>query len=810
MVRGPAGAGKTVAVRDWVIRAPSDVAWVTVDRETSSHTTFAHAIIRALRRTADLRADVMGDDSWSRLREFIRDRDEPLTLVVDDAATASDDALREVTSLLRASVNLRVVVITNRTTGLDGAGIRLLVDRSEVGPLDLMMTEDEIAAALDVAPALAEQLHAATSGFPAIVDAIAKGRQGSDTTLLVQEAIEASEHFMQLRVAEAGHDDALVEALIPASVAPHLDQSLAHALLGKSSESVLKQAEHAGLGVWLAESGSRRFHLAPFARALLRRELDRRDPDETARLRSVVVHSLLEGGNDIEALEVALAHGDLALAAEVVGKRWFRLMRDAGARARELLSEIPLAELKNQPLLVMFLAICYNAVGARRLRGLQLFRVAVSAANSRRGSLPDIERLLIWTAESAALRLIGFREHAGGVALRALTLLAELPAIDQEEYLENLPPMYGQLGISLYHAGRRSEAITAFEFGAALAETRLLDNGLTNLAMLSGIAALDGDVPRAREIVEQIRARRWRPEWVDGYQGTYYRIAEAILALEQGDMDRAWRAIEVFEPHRRTSEHWIAMATVEALVRLGDGSPAAAMERIEAYAGSRSREAHRASDRRQLSATRALLRLAAGDIQGAKRVLQRDASDDDIRTWLSRARIALAEDRANDCLRMLNRRRTAEGTPRERADASALRTAALLRAGNRVLGAEEALSLTAILSEYDLQLPLALLSPEDLLAVKGAVASSGAGSPSTVASVMPATARAQALSPRERVVLEALMTGLPLPAVARRLEVSPNTIKTQVRSLYRKLGVAGREEAIAAAMSMGLLDSAEE
>jgi ATP/maltotriose-dependent transcriptional regulator MalT len=31
-----------------------------------------------------------------------------------------------------------------------------------------------------------------------------------------------------------------------------------------------------------------------------------------------------------------------------------------------------------------------------------------------------------------------------------------------------------------------------------------------------------------------------------------------------------------------------------------------------------------------------------------------------------------------------------------------------------------------------------------------------------------------------------------------------------VRSLYRKLGVAGREEAIAAAMSMGLLDNPEE
>jgi DNA-binding CsgD family transcriptional regulator len=54
-----------------------------------------------------------------------------------------------------------------------------------------------------------------------------------------------------------------------------------------------------------------------------------------------------------------------------------------------------------------------------------------------------------------------------------------------------------------------------------------------------------------------------------------------------------------------------------------------------------------------------------------------------------------------------------------------------------------------------------------------------------------------ALSRRELVVLSTLEEGLTLDEIAGRLFVSRNTIKTQVRSLYRKLGVSSRAEAVA-------------
>jgi LuxR family maltose regulon positive regulatory protein len=52
------------------------------------------------------------------------------------------------------------------------------------------------------------------------------------------------------------------------------------------------------------------------------------------------------------------------------------------------------------------------------------------------------------------------------------------------------------------------------------------------------------------------------------------------------------------------------------------------------------------------------------------------------------------------------------------------------------------------------------------------------------------------LSPQEQRVLHLLVAGQTYPEMAQALVVSPNTIKTQVSSIYRKLGVSRRTEAI--------------
>jgi len=61
------------------------------------------------------------------------------------------------------------------------------------------------------------------------------------------------------------------------------------------------------------------------------------------------------------------------------------------------------------------------------------------------------------------------------------------------------------------------------------------------------------------------------------------------------------------------------------------------------------------------------------------------------------------------------------------------------------------------------------------------------------------------LTANELEVLRLLVTGESLAAIARRRFVSPNTVKTQVASIYRRLGVHGRREAVAEATRRGIL-----
>lgn len=61
------------------------------------------------------------------------------------------------------------------------------------------------------------------------------------------------------------------------------------------------------------------------------------------------------------------------------------------------------------------------------------------------------------------------------------------------------------------------------------------------------------------------------------------------------------------------------------------------------------------------------------------------------------------------------------------------------------------------------------------------------------------------LTPSESRVLRAMMYRDTIAAIAAALHVSPNTIKSQLQSLYRKLGCSTREEAISAAARWHLL-----
>ena len=65
---------------------------------------------------------------------------------------------------------------------------------------------------------------------------------------------------------------------------------------------------------------------------------------------------------------------------------------------------------------------------------------------------------------------------------------------------------------------------------------------------------------------------------------------------------------------------------------------------------------------------------------------------------------------------------------------------------------------------------------------------------------------ASALTAAELRLLPLLSTHLSAPEIAEELFLSLHTIKSQMRSIYRKLGVSSRNQAITGARELGLLE----
>jgi LuxR family maltose regulon positive regulatory protein len=64
---------------------------------------------------------------------------------------------------------------------------------------------------------------------------------------------------------------------------------------------------------------------------------------------------------------------------------------------------------------------------------------------------------------------------------------------------------------------------------------------------------------------------------------------------------------------------------------------------------------------------------------------------------------------------------------------------------------------------------------------------------------------AESLTPREQSIIELLPTHLSYGQIGDELFVSVNTIKSNLKSIYRKLGVTTRFDAVAVARDQGLI-----
>lgn len=517
-----------------------------------------------------------------------------------------------------------------------------------------------------------------------------------------------------------------------------------------------------------------------------------------------------DGRDPLAAMESAVEREDWGAATAAVRSGWFTLAAADSELTRGLLERVPPAVLRAHPLLAMELGIAYNKLRFHRIRALRYFVTAVRAARStKHPGLGQVDRLLIRSSETAAYRLLG-RTGASVTAAKAALELAEGMSDEERASVSDLPRVYAVIGVSLFSGGLAEDALEAAARGLAEAPTTAPSNGMGALALLAGVHALRGDIPHVREHLAYARTGPWTDQQRDGYSGTFYRVAEAVVDLERFDAQSARAelgSLLAMSTGRHANEHWATLAAVEAMIELVDENPGAGLAGLDEFAAMRGGEGRTPRARADLARVRSLLQLALGNPDAAAAIVKRDLPSGPT-AFIERARVALALGQTGSALNELRPIAGEHVSTRQAAEAAAIEAAVLLRISPTPRREGVVQRLGALLERSELRLPLVLLPPRDVGRVVEALDAAGFGRITASIPPRPLLRDVEAellLSTRELAVLEQLMRTGATSEIAAALVVSGNTVKTQIRSIYRKLGVSGREDAIAVALERHLL-----
>lgn len=816
VLRAESGAGKTYLLAHWVRSLPRSaplVAWMSLD-EGGTADSFWFRLASALRTTLPSHLTVglgellAGSTRVQHAPALVIDalirNPEPVLLVFDDIDRASDAAQLGLISVLTRVPHLRMAVTARSPTLIERSGEIPPFDRTVIGSDDLACTGDELAS-------LARELHGAITpgeitalerltrghvlGIRLAVDGLREWHSRSGRRRTGGSAIEAMEHAI-LRAIPAFETAEEEEAALRLSLAPEVDAPLSARLTGESDGwARAEHLEHRGFGRVTERSGRPVLLLQPLVLASLRRRAAAQLPATELRELRLAAYDALAGlGDPVETLELLLDAGADDRVWEHVMRDYWELRQHRRTEVAALLDALPEDRLAASETLAITVAVALSGHGAMLAPHLRaLVADALPGIVARTERAPARERFMLTLARFAGLRVLGRYDEAADAVDRLLAAcgLAEITVdtASPEWFMGLLRAMATQL-----FAGRlaRSSEIASLLHRDPDPRRRLHRDGIAAL-----VHAIDGDLVAADRVLGGEDPDGWDQET----PVLCRRLARSLVLLERGDTRAAWSTIARAEDEPSFHEFRPVLVWVRARLRLVGAEASRGrieLERALAHAGGQ--EISRSWSAR-IAAAHADLVLASGAFAEATPLL-RDAGDHAEGT-LSRARHALLTQRPDRTLALLAQRPETRSTPRTQAEALLLEASAHARLGASSQAERAARQSFQLQSELGLRSPLSLIPAEDLASLIRLTGSERRprpiGQPYTVAGPdVP-------LTRRERLVLTELPSPDSIERIAARLHVSPNTVKSQVRSVYRKLGASGRAEAVQRATRLGLL-----
>lgn len=830
VVRGPAGSGKTTLVAQWLRENPpvGTTAWTTRDSTVGSRSAFWLEVLRALGRYELVDAERVEQDAElfadpASLRRALRSAfariTEPLTLVLENFGPPGaqwDEICADALLLLEEHEPLRIIAIGRAPSDFERVATAITVETIILDDDAVRLSPEEarqIIAATGLEPIpetdLADLL-ASTANlvfpFRYAIESIARNRKGWPTSPGGWLDVIGADILRRLE--EQG---TLAFAGLVA-LSPYVTVGFANELTGRGDgQQLLESLDHSGVGMWTIDArGEAIFRLTADAAAVLADAATKRTPERVAEARSKIAAWLFERGARIAGLEQAFRAGDLALADQLVTRAFFELQQTSSAPIVELILRTDPAQVRRYPALSMFAGIALRGRAEFQREAGSYFSAVAQASRARAKSAAPRERFVLSAFETTALRLVEQPGPAFRAAQQVLEADERLAHEDRLALGALYPTLLGHAGLTALVAERPG---VARELAQREAEWSSRQGFPAQRNAAEGLRALvevrGGHMLAARAALSRIRDEEWPTSWRDGYNGSAAAIARTMLAVNDGDTEQALAELVPLEARFATSEHWNLILAAKSLAIAIGGSPAEAEELFgRTLASRRTLGGRPVRDEGGLYTVYEMLGVF-------RRTSSSEMPPPELEShqrppWLAVAALRSAlSGRAVQAVEPLARV-VSRGVPLQEMLATIDGVVLARRAAPVAAVDGFANRLAALVSLEGLRWPLALLPEVDRAAVLAAV--DGANSREALADAfarIPALAadmrRAIELSARERAVLGELVTTGSRAEIAARLFVSVNTVKTQLRSLYQKLGASDRDAALLRAVELGLV-----
>ncbi|QHG82337.1 helix-turn-helix transcriptional regulator [Rhodococcus rhodochrous] len=322
-------------------------------------------------------------------------------------------------------------------------------------------------------------------------------------------------------------------------------------------------------------------------------------------------------------------------------------------------------------------------------------------------------------------------------------------------------------------------------------------------AVLGLMHALRGEGPEARAALSTDRTPRRHHRDSARLAHTAEQIAAALLAIDRLETDVALDILVDIEASTAPNEFWALALYAQGSLALLTHTPMDGLRRIKAEIRKHP-ELHAGYNAVLVNAIRADLELALGDFDRARNLV---ADSTHLFTAPVHARMRLLTGDPAGSEALVHHYGTDPiCTPRQAMELAVLGAAAACALGRDSEARPHLDRAIALSQQTGLLRPFTMVSPlmARHLGSLG-VALPTASEPTALdTATYPKSKPVVRLTPRERAVLDGLIAGRSARTIAKAEFVSVNTVKTQLRSLYRKLGVNSGKDAVIAARHLML------